>query len=146
MLKLPSWGVPTCFAPWELKGKICISPPVPFHCTGGYNIATPLWGSEMTLSTACAPDGAQRVEKVVFCLFNICVIPAEAGIQTFISQCYAIIWIPASAGMTRVHLFCMFAKTGLVKGMCPSRAWPGHFCTSSEVSVTTMGDGHLCIS
>ena len=66
MLKLPSWGVPTCFAPWELKGKICISPPVPFHCTGGYNIATPLWGSEMTLSTACAPDGAQSVDKALF--------------------------------------------------------------------------------
>jgi len=45
------------------------------------------------------------------------VISAEAGIQTFMGQCYAVVWIPASAGMTSVQLSCMFTKTGFVNSL-----------------------------
>jgi len=47
------------------------------------------------------------------------VISAEAGIQTFMGQCYAVVWIPASAGMTSVHQYRMFPKTGLVNSLSP---------------------------
>jgi len=49
------------------------------------------------------PGRVQAVDKVASYRFRHRVIPAEAGIQTFISRCYAVIWIPALAGMTNAR-------------------------------------------
>jgi len=75
--------------------------------------------SKACLRHSMSPIGTQAVDKVASCRFRHCVIPAEAGIQTFISRCYAVIWIPASAGMTSAYLSCMFTKTGFVNTLSP---------------------------
>ena len=61
--------------------------------------------------------GTQSVDKVISCRFKHYVIPAEAEIQTFISQCYAVLWIPTYAGMTSVRHSCIFTKLGFVNSL-----------------------------
>jgi len=64
-------------------------------------------------------------------MFRHCVIPAKAGIQTFISQCYAVIWIPTSAGMTGGYPSLMFTKSGFGNSLRPDG-------THSYINTTTL--------
>ena len=58
-------SVTSYFAPGELIGVLCICPPVPLRCTGGYDIDSPLRGCFRTSSSAGRSAGLQLVPHAI---------------------------------------------------------------------------------
>jgi len=95
----------------------CVAPPGLYGNGGG---RTPNPRAHATGLCCVTPPGFRVLTKWPLVGFDGCVIPAEAGIQIFISKCYTVFWIPASAGMTSVYYGFMFSKIGFVNSLHPS--------------------------